>query len=237
MSEVVSEVVGEAVDLPPIDQTAREPTLDDLRATLAAELPQHAAFDGWTAAALTMAATATGIDPAVAALAFPGGALAMIDAWFAHVDVAMLAGLPPEVLTAMKISARIEALVAARLAVTGAEIEALRRAVAVLALPQNLPHAARLDWRAADAMWRAAGDTATDINHYTKRAILGGVYAATVIVMLGDESEGRADTAAFLSRRIAGIMRFERFKRGMTRPAGQRISVARLLGRLRYPAA
>ena len=187
-----------------------DPTLDDMRAMLAAELPRHAAFDGWTPAALAAAARVTGIDSEVAALAFPGGATDMIEAWFAHVDTAMLGDLPPEALAAMKVRARIEALVTARLAITGAEIEALRRAVAVLALPNNLGRAVRLDWRAADAMWRAAGDTATDFNHYSKRAILGAVYAATVIVMLGDESAERADTAAFLSRRIEGIMRFEK---------------------------
>lgn len=212
-------------------------TLDDMRAELAAELPQHAAFDGWTPAALDLAAEATGIDPSVARLAFPGGAADMIDAWFAHVDAAMLADLPPEALSAMKVRQRIAALVQARLDLVAHDIEALRRALAVLALPQNLPRTARLNWRAADAMWRAAGDTATDYNHYTKRAILGGVYAATVLAMLGDDSEGRTDTRAFLDRRIDGIMRFEKAKARFSHSAPERISLARFLGRLRYPAA
>jgi ubiquinone biosynthesis protein COQ9 len=211
-------------------------TLDDIRADLAAELPQHAAFDGWGDTALRLAADAQGIDPAVARLAFPGGAVDMIDAWFAHVDTAMLTDLPPETLSAMKVRQRITALVRARLDLVAADIEALRRALAVLALPQNLARAAKLNWRAADAMWRAAGDTATDYNHYTKRAILGGVYAATVMAMLGDESEDRADTRAFLDRRIDGIMRFEKAKARFSHSAPERISLARFLGRLRYPA-
>jgi ubiquinone biosynthesis protein COQ9 len=213
-----------------------DPTLDEMRVTLAAELPRHAAFDGWTPAALALAADATGIDPAVAALAFPGGAMDMIDAWFAHVDGAMLAKLPPETLATMKIRARIAALVEARLDLLGVDIEALRRALAVLALPQNLLRATKLGWRAADAMWHAAGDTATDFNHYSKRAILGGVYMATIMAMMDDDSEGHAETRAFLSRRIDGIMRFEKFKGRFTHSAPERLSLARFLGRLRYPA-
>ena len=213
-----------------------DPTLDEMRLMLARELPHHAAFDGWTPEALALAADATGINPDVAALAFPGGAMDMIDAWFAHIDAAMLATLPPEKLGTMKIRAKIAALVEARIDVVGAEIEALRRALAVLALPQNLPRAAKLGWRAADAMWHAAGDTATDFNHYSKRAILGGVYMATIMAMMDDESEGYADTRAFLSRRIDGIMRFEKFKGRFSHSAPERLSLARFLGRLRYPA-
>ncbi len=213
-----------------------DPTLDEMRAMLAAELPLHAAFDGWTADALALAANATGIDPAVAALAFPGGAVDMIDAWFAHIDLAMLAHLPSETLATMKIRARIIALVEARLAILSADIEAVRRALAVLSLPQNLPRATRLGWRAADAIWHAAGDTATDFNHYSKRAILGGVYAATILAMMDDDSESRADTLAFLARRIDGIMRFEKVKSRFSHSAPERLSLARFLGRLRYPA-
>ena len=213
-----------------------DPTLDEMRVLLAAELPRHAAFDGWTPAALDLAAASTGIDPAVAQLAFPGDAVDMIDAWFAHVDTAMLELLSPETLAAMKVRQRITALVESRLDLVAKDGEALRRALAVLAQPQNLARAARLNWRAADAMWRAAGDTATDYNHYTKRALLGGVYAATVMAMMADESDGRADTRAFLARRIEGIMQFEKFKARFSRAAPERLSLARFLGRLRYPA-
>ena len=214
----------------------QDATLDEMRETLARESPQHAAFDGWTPAALALAAEATGIDPAVASLAFNGGAVEMIDAWFAQIDQTMLAKLPPETLATMKIRARIAALVEARLDLLTADSEALRRALAVLALPQNLPRAAKLNWRAADAMWHAAGDTATDFNHYSKRAILGAVYAATIMAMMDDDSEGHTHTRAFLSRRIDGIMRFEKFKGRFTHSAPERLSLARFLGRLRYPA-
>ena len=213
-----------------------DPTLDEMRVMLAAELPHHAAFDGWTPEALALAANATDIDPAVAALAFAGGAMDMIDAWFAQIDEAMLAKLPPETLGTMKVRAKIAGLVEARIDLLGVHIEALRRALAVLALPQNLPRATKLGWRAADVMWHAAGDTATDLNHYSKRVILGGVYMATIMAMMDDETEGYTDTRAFLSRRIDGIMRFEKFKGRFSHSAPERLSLARFLGRLRYPA-
>ena len=210
-------------------------TLDQMRARLAVALPAQAAFDGWSSTALDMAADACGIDRGVAALAFPGGAVEMIEAWFAEVDKAMHALLPPALLAGMKIRARITALVEARLAIVAPDVEALRRAVSILALPTNLVRAAKLDWRAADVMWRAAGDTATDFNHYTKRALLGGVYAATTLVMLGDDSAGFADTRAFLARRIDDVMRIETAKRRFAGTDTNRLSLARFLGRLRYP--
>lgn len=211
-----------------------EMNLDELRAALAPLLPEHAAFDGWSDAALAMAAEALGVPAARARLAFPGGPVEMIDAWFDSVDRAMLAAFPPERIAAMKIRERIRDLVLFRLEAMRPHREALRRALAILALPQNVAAAARLAWRAADRIWRLAGDTATDFNHYSKRAILVGVYGSTSLVFLDDSHEDLADTRAFLNRRIDGVMRFEKFKaswRGTRMP-----SLSRFLGRLRYPA-
>lgn len=212
-----------------------EPTLDEMRETLAAALPNHAAFDGWSEQALALAAADAGIDPAVARLAFPGGAMDMIDAWFAHVDAQMLAALPPERLGSMKIRERITALIEARIDAVIPNLEALRRAAQVLVQPLNVVRAAKLSWRAADVMWRAAGDTATDYNHYTKRALLSGVYGSTITVLLADDSENHADTRAFLRRRIENVMQFEKVKARFSHSAPDRLSLARFLGRLRYP--
>jgi ubiquinone biosynthesis protein COQ9 len=212
-------------------------TLDEIRARLAPAIAANAAFDGWRDEARDMAAEAEGIDPDLARLAFAGGPVAMIDAWFADIDRRMAAALPPEILAAAKVRERITRLVEARLAALAPEREALRRALAVLALPQNIAAATRLGWRGADVMWRLAGDTATDYNHYTKRILLAGVYAATVAVFLDDESDGHVDTRAFLARRIDGIMRFEKLKAQTLRRAEHRPSLSRFIGRLRYPVA
>jgi ubiquinone biosynthesis protein COQ9 len=210
--------------------------LDELRDALAPRVPAHAVFDGWTDKALATAAAELGVPPARARLAFPQGAVQMIDAWFDAQDKAMLAAFRPERIAALKIRERIGALVLSRLQAARPFREAQRRAVSILALPQNAPAAAKLAWRGADRIWRLAGDKATDFNHYSKRAILIGVYAATLIVFLDDDSEDLAETRAFLDRRIGDVMRFEKAK-ARWRGSGRHFSLSRFLGRLRYPAA
>ena len=212
-------------------------TLDEIRAKLAPGIAANAAFDGWSHAARDMAAQAEGIDTDIAALAFKDGPVDMIDAWFAHIDDVMLAAVPPERLALMKIREKITALVEARLDATSIDRESLRRALAILALPQNLAKATRLGWRTVDSIWRAAGDVATDYNYYTKRTILLGVYASTITVFLDDESESLADTRAFLGRRINGIMQFEKAKAGFLKRTEHGFSLSRFVGRLRYPTA
>jgi ubiquinone biosynthesis protein COQ9 len=211
-------------------------TLDDLRLRLAPKLAGNAAFDGWSKKALAATAAETGTDVDIVALAFDGGPLVMIDAWFASVDAAMLATLTPERLGNMGTGQRIGALVEQRLAILAPHREALRRAQSVLAMPQNVRAAARLGWRAADTMWRAAGDTAADLNHYSKRAILGSIYAATLLFFVNDESENWADTRAFLARRLAGVARFEKAKAHWKGDPDRVFNPARFLGRLRYRA-
>jgi ubiquinone biosynthesis protein COQ9 len=209
---------------------------DSFRLELAPLIADAAAFDGWTDLAVTAAAEIAGVDPAAARFAFGGKAMTMIDAWTRTIDAEMAAALPNERLTTLPIRERIRALIEFRIdAMTGRE-EALRRALIVMARPGNVARATRLAWKSADVMWRLAGDTATDLNHYTKRATLGGIYAASLAVLAEDRSEDHADTRAFLSRRIDGVMRFEKFKHQMLHPKGERPSLVRLLGRLRYPA-
>lgn len=218
------------------DVLPTDATLDEIREHLAPAIAANAGFDGWGDAARDLAAEGAGVDRDVAMLAFPDGAPGQIDAWFASIDRAMLERVPDAQLATMKVREKVAALVEARLAIAARDREALRRAVAILALPQNVALGLRLGWRAADTMWRAAGDSATDYNHYTKRALLAAVYAATVTVFLGDESEDHADTSAFLARRIDGIMTFERVKGRLFGGSVPLPSLSRFIGRLRYPA-
>lgn len=212
-----------------------DPTLDEIRAALAPLIAENAAFDGFSNEAVASAATRLGVDPDIARLAFPGGAREMVDAWFASVDAAMAERWPAEKLATLKIRERITTLVETRIDLLAPYRESLRRALALLALPTNAPHAARLGWRAADLMWNLAGDTATDFNHYSKRTILGAVYGSTMAVFLNDESEDLAETRAFLARRIGEVMRFESWKHRRAARSIERPSLARFIGRLRYP--
>jgi ubiquinone biosynthesis protein COQ9 len=183
-----------------------------------------------------MAAGELGVPADRARLAFPGGAAEMVDAWFDWVDKVMLEAFPPDRIAAMKVRDRIRDLLLFRLELLAPSREALRRALAILASPRNAPKGAALAWRSADRIWRLAGDTATDFNHYSKRAILIGVYGSTTMIFLDDESEELADTRAFLDRRIAEVMRFEKAKARWKGSTAPHFSFSRLLGRLRYPA-
>ena len=211
-------------------------TLDELRLALSPAIADAAIFDGWSDAALEMAADQMGADIDVARLAFKGGALDMVFAWIEAVDMAMAAAFPEEKVAQMKIRERIRSLVQFRLDAVAGQEEALRRAIAIMAMPQNAPSSAKRGWQTADLMWRLAGDTATDYNHYTKRAILASLYGATLAVFVEDESEGKAETRAFLDRRIEGVMKFEKVKAKWLNPDRETFSVSRFLGRLRYPA-
>jgi ubiquinone biosynthesis protein COQ9 len=209
--------------------------LERARRDLALATGEHAVFDGWSRKAVEAAAAEKGVDRAKALLAMPKGNAELIDLYVQAVDRALEKQLPEKKLVKLKIRERIRTLIWTRLEIMGPAREAVRSALSILAMPQNLPLAARIGWRSADMMWRLAGDTATDFNHYTKRMTLGAVYGSTLLVWLDDASEGGADTQAFLDRRIDDVMRFEKWKAGWKGAGDRRLSPTRFLGRLRYP--
>ena len=209
--------------------------LEQLRRSLALAVGENAVFDGWTRQAVDSAAGQLGIDPIQARLAMPKSQAGMIDTYIQEVDRALEAYFTPKRLAGMKIREKIRALVWHRLEIMGPAREAVRRGLAILAMPQNVAQALRTSWRTADLMWRIAGDTSTDFNHYTKRMTLGAVYGSTLLVWLDDQSEGWTETAAFLDRRIDDVMTFEKWKAQWRGSSDRRLSVSRFLGRLRYP--
>ena len=213
-----------------------DPTLDEVRAALAPMIARNAGFDGWSDAAVHAAADEAGVDRDVAKLAFKDNAIDMIDAWIDSIDMELAHRLPAEKLAAMKIRDRITALLSTRLDIMAPDRESLRRAMAIMAMPQNLVRSAKIGWRSADRMWRLAGDTASDFNHYTKRMTLSAVYASTLSVFVNDDSDNFADARAFLDRRIDNVMQFEKVKFQAKQRQEYVPSLSRFIGRLRYPA-
>jgi ubiquinone biosynthesis protein COQ9 len=180
---------------------------DALRRRILAATLTHVPFDGWTQAALNAGAADAGLDAVAVLRVFPGGPIDAICFWSKDADRAMLAELEARGVTTMRVRERVATAVRLRLEKIVAHREAMRRALGLLALPHNAPRAAELTWRTVDAIWWAAGDTATDFNFYSKRALLVGVYGATVLHFLEDRSEGCGATWSFLDRRIADVMR------------------------------
>ncbi|MCJ8138641.1 COQ9 family protein [Falsirhodobacter halotolerans] len=169
----------------------------------------HVAFDGWTETTLRAAIADAGVDPVSARAQFPRGAVDLALAYHARGDAAMVdyaKGLPAD----LGISGRVAAIIRRRLEL--ADREAVRRASTLFALPHHAGDGARALWGTSDAIWRALGDTSEDVNWYTKRATLSGVYAATVLFWLGDDSGDHHATWDFLNRRIADVMKIEGVK-------------------------
>jgi len=208
--------------------------LEEIRRKLALPLGENAVFDGWAEAAVNSAAGSHGVDPAQARLAISKDQAGKIDLYIRGVDRALEEWFTPERLEGLKIREKIRAIVWKRLEIMEPAREAVRSALSILAMPQNVPTALKTGWRSADVMWRIAGDTSTDYNHYTKRIMLGGVYGSTLLVWLDDQSEGWAETASFLDRRIEDVMKIEKLKADWKNQ--EHFSVSRFLGRLRYPA-
>jgi ubiquinone biosynthesis protein COQ9 len=179
---------------------------------LDAALPDIA-FDGWTETVLEHAAVKAGLHRADVHRAFPEGVLEALEYFTARADARMSETLRQDYnLASMKIRERIATCVMVRLKQNLPHREAIRRGLAVYALPWNAPAGLRALYRTMDEMWHLSGDTATDWNHYSKRIILSKVYMSTLYVWLNDNSPNLEETEAFLRRRIENVMQFEKLK-------------------------
>ncbi|WP_324751927.1 COQ9 family protein [Roseovarius sp. Pro17] len=170
----------------------------------------HVPFEGWSHAAFVASARDAGIDPTIARAALPRGAVDLALAYHTAGDAAMLGRLAQADLGDMRFRDRIAAAVRYRL--EAGEREMVRRGTTLFALPQHTADGARAIWGTADRIWTALGDTSDDINWYTKRATLSGVYGSTVLYWLGDDSPGNVATWEFLDRRIDDVMQIEKIK-------------------------
>lgn len=197
----------------------------DRRAALIAAMLPHVPFDGWTRRALRRALAASGESPQ-AADCFPDGAGEMVEAYGALADRWMEEDAAAADFSGLGLTRRVRAVIALRLARARPHKEAVRRALGVLALPGNMPAAARMSARTVDAIWHAAGDRSADFSWYTKRAILAAVYGATLLYWLRDRSAEDEATLAFLDRRLAGVGRIGQWRR--------RVDAARQAARHRF---
>lgn len=170
----------------------------------------HVAFDGWSEAAFRAAARDCEIDPVMARAVCPRGAVDLAIAYHTRGDAEMERRLKQDDLperfrdkVAAAVRFRIEAV---------SDKEAVRRGSTLFALPMHAADGAKLIWGTSDRIWTALGDTSEDVNWYTKRATLSGVYSATILYWLGDDSPDHQATWEFLDRRIDDVMRIEKAK-------------------------
>jgi ubiquinone biosynthesis protein COQ9 len=167
----------------------------------------HVPFDGWTVTALNAGAKDVELPEGNVARLFPGGPADVIALFSAWADARMVEAMGAADAAALRLHERVALGVRARLIALMPYREAARRAATSLALPSHAPLAARLLYRTVDTIWRAAGDRPTDFSYYTKRAILAGVYTATLLHWFDDRSENSVATWGFLDRRLADVGR------------------------------
>ena len=198
----------------------------------------HVPFDGWSEATLKAAITDSGVADALARALFPRGGVDLALAYHRMGDGLMVDRLAAMDLTSLRFRDRVGAAVRARLEVVE-DREAVRRGTTLFALPQHAAEGAKAIWGTADAIWKALGDTSTDVNWYTKRATLSAVYGSTVLYWLGDDSPGNQATWDFLDRRIDGVMQIEKLKSALkNNPLAKAILAGptKLMDKIRKPS-
>jgi ubiquinone biosynthesis protein COQ9 len=169
-------------------------------------------FDGWNQQTLAKAAQDAGYKRTDVIRIFSGGAIEAVDTFLRNADAQMAEDLKSYYLEKMKIRERIATAVRIRISLHNQHREALRRTIAMQALPLYSMHALKNLYATVDAIWYAIGDTSTDFNFYTKRLTLAGVYMSTLLFWLDDKTPGFEASWEFLDRRIGDVMQIEKAK-------------------------
>ena len=216
--------------------TAPHNTIDPIAAAIVKATLLHVPFDGWSDAALALGAADAGVEPNLVSTLFPSGAIDAIALHSRLGDAEMVAAFHALPETPQKIHVAIRVLILLRLELAQQNKDAVRRALAMLALPAHAKLSAGLLYETVDAMWRAIGQTDTGFSFYTRRATLAAVYSATLLAWLADNSSDMTKTVAFLDRRLANVASIpkataplrgvkaagEQFARAMLKTVGRR---------------
>ena len=192
------------------DLLMRRPIDPESLKLMLAALP-NVAFDGWSNSTFEAACRETDISERKARLFCPRGALDLAVAFHKWGDDQFEISFKKKRISKLKVREKIKKAVELRIKLAS-DKEAVRRGVALFALPIYAFEGSRLIWDTADLIWELIGDNSEDYNWYSKRTILSAVYAATVLYWLGDNSEESKETLHFLDRRIEDVMKFESAK-------------------------
>jgi len=175
----------------------------DLLAAALAHVPRL----GWSVDALRSGAKDLGLSPAAIGM-LPRGEAELVQHFEEQCNAALARELEmqQEHLQQLNTEQRLAKAVRLRLEMTAPYIKSWPQALSVQAQPGNCGEALRARAVLMDEIWFAAGDRATDMTWYAKRASLGMVFSATELYMLTDTSPGWEDTWAFLDRRLQDAM-------------------------------
>ncbi|CAM6127014.1 unnamed protein product [Calypogeia fissa] len=183
-----------------------EEVVDEKTQTLRAAL-SHVPKLGWTEAAIIAGTRDVGLSPAFAG-AFPSKEAALVEFFMDECTQALVEELESreEELSKLVMPDRIATIVWVRLQMQVPYMQKWAQALSIQANPVNLPTTIKQRALLMDEIWHAAGDRSTDVDWYTKRAILAGIYSTTELYMLTDISPGFKDTQEFLEKRITDAL-------------------------------
>ncbi|WP_299888976.1 COQ9 family protein [uncultured Ruegeria sp.] len=186
-------------------------TYEDAKQQLLNATLNHVPFDGWSETSFRAAITDSDLEDGLARAICPRGAVDLALAYHARGDAVMLERIKTEDMSGLKFREKIAAAVRYRLEAVE-DKELVRRGMTLFSLPMHAGEGAKAVWQTCDMIWDALGDTSDDVNWYTKRATLSGVYSSTLLFWLGDDSPDHQRAWEFLDRRIDDVMQFEKLK-------------------------
>ena len=207
---------------------------DEIRDAILQAALKIAPFEGWTNLTLKRAVRDAGLPDGAEELYFENGISDLLNHWSDALNRKAEHQISELDLAKLKIRSRVTQGVLLRLEAIGPHEEAARRASSRLILPDLAATGIRQIWNAADMIWRSIGDTSTDANYYSKRAILSSVIGATLPIWLSDQSDDKAAARAFLDARIENVMEFEKLKWRVKNITKNMPEPAEILGQFRY---
>ncbi|KAF9147523.1 Ubiquinone biosynthesis protein coq9, mitochondrial [Linnemannia schmuckeri] len=159
-------------------------------------VPQH----GWTTVSIAKAAESMGYPTIIHGM-FPKGGADLIDYFLQD----CLERLPLELegrMDGLGTQEKIKLGTLTRLGMIAPYIDRWHEALAIMGQPSNVPMSLNHLAKIVDEIWHLAGDKSADMNWYTKRASLAGVYTTTELYMTTDKSPNYQATQKFLDRRF-----------------------------------
>ncbi len=159
-------------------------------------------FTGWTLETIEQAEQQLNLPAGTTLIYYPDGIRDLVRHFPQWADEQMLARWEQEETEAMKVREKITIAVRWRLEALSPYKDAVRSAMPHMGVDRS-----RQFFQTMDKIWKLAGDTSTDFNYYTKRALLSGVYGSTVLFWLQDYSDDHMETWQFLDRRIADALK------------------------------
>lgn len=166
--------------------------------------------EGWSWGVVEQAAKSCKIQDGLETSIFPNGLVDAVAHFSDYADRMMAKKLENIPASALRSKDKVRVAVLTRYEVLENNKGAVKASAAFWAAPNHVIQGQRVLWRTADCIWTWAGDTATDYNRQTKRALLSSILVGTTMVWIGDDSDGHIVTQAFLDRRLENVMEFGR---------------------------